>query len=216
MRIVLLGPPGAGKGTQAKIISQYYNIPHISTGDLFRENLKNETPLGLKAKSYMDAGALVPDELVIAFVEDRIGRDDCQNGWLLDGFPRTTAQAEALCDYNDSQGTELDYAVYISVPYDKLVDRITGRRSCPKCGSTYHINNAPPKVEGICDLDGTALIQRDDDKVETVTKRIDVYNTETKPLVGFYEEKGKLVNIDGTQSPMDVSKAITSVLDGGK
>lgn len=216
MRIVLLGPPGAGKGTQAKSIAEHCHIPHISTGDLFRENLKNETPLGLKAKGYMDKGELVPDELVIAFVEDRIGRDDCQNGYLLDGFPRTVAQAEALSAYNKANGTNLDYAINIDVPYEMLVNRITGRRSCPKCGTAYHVKSNAPKSEGICDVDGETLVQREDDKPETVETRIDVYNTESKPLIGYYEKTKELVNIDGTKTPEEVSADIIAVLDGGK
>lgn len=216
MRVVLLGHPGAGKGTQAKGIANAYAIPHISTGDLFRENLKNKTPLGVKAQSYMDAGKLVPDELVIALVEDRIERDDCKNGYLLDGFPRTVAQAEALKAFNEKMGHPLDFAVNISVPSDILVDRITGRRSCPACGATYHIRYNAPKTEGICDNDGTALIQRDDDKPETVKTRIDVYEEESAPLVGYYDKLGKLVTIDGTQSPAEVAEAIKVALGGAR
>lgn len=216
MRVILLGPPGAGKGTQAKGIADAYSIPHISTGDLFRENLKNETPLGMKAKSYMDAGKLVPDELVIDLVEDRIVRDDCKNGYLLDGFPRTVAQAEALDKMNEKLGQSIDYAVNIAVPSDILVDRITGRRSCPKCGATYHIKYNPPKAEGVCDLDGEALIQRDDDKAETVATRIDVYESESAPLVEFYGNEGKRVDIDGTLAPAEVAEAIKKALGGVK
>ncbi len=216
MRVILLGPPGAGKGTQAKGIADAYNIPHISTGDLFRENLKNETPLGMKAKAYMDAGKLVPDELVIDLVEDRIVREDCANGYLLDGFPRTVAQAKALDQINEKSGHTIDFAVNIAVPADILVDRITGRRSCPVCGATYHIKYNPPKTEGICDADGTALIQRDDDKAETVKTRIDVYNSESAPLIDYYGETGKRVDIDGTQTPAEVAEAIRKALGGVK
>lgn len=212
MRVILLGPPGAGKGTQAKGIAAAYGIPHISTGDLFRENLKNETPLGVEAKSYMDAGKLVPDELVIALVEDRIERDDCKSGYLLDGFPRTVKQAEALKTINESHGHPLNYAVNMVVPFDLLVDRISGRRSCPKCGTTYHVRFSPPKVDGICDKDGEKLIQRDDDKAETVKTRLDVYNAESAPLAGYYESLGKLVNIDGTKKPAEVAQSIKDAL----
>ena len=214
MRVVLLGPPGAGKGTQAKGIADAWSIPHMSTGDLFRENLKNMTPLGVKAKAYMDAGKLVPDELVIALVEDRLQRDDCKNGYLLDGFPRTVAQAEALEAFNASINQPLDYAVNIDVPKEILVDRITGRRVCPKCGASYHIHYNPPKVSGVCDRDGEALIQRDDDKESTVKTRIEVYNNESAPLVGYYDNLGKLVTIDGTQTPDEVAQAIKKALSG--
>ncbi|MDO4288226.1 MAG: adenylate kinase [Eubacterium sp.] len=216
MRVILLGPPGAGKGTQAKGIADAYNIPHISTGDLFRENLKNETPLGMKAKSYMDAGKLVPDELVIDLVEDRIVRDDCKGGYLLDGFPRTVAQAEALDKINEKLGQSIDFAVNIAVPSDILVDRITGRRSCPKCGATYHIKFNPPKAENLCDLDGADLVQRDDDKAETVATRIDVYEKESAPLVDFYGQEGKRIDIDGTQTPAEVAEAIKKALGGDR
>ncbi|SDY35192.1 adenylate kinase [Eubacterium barkeri] len=215
MRVVLLGPPGAGKGTQAKGIAEKFNIPHISTGDLFRENLKNETPLGKKAKAYMDAGKLVPDELVIALVEDRIIREDCKDGYLLDGFPRTVAQASALCAFNEKIGKLLDYAVNIEVPEGLLVERIVGRRVCPKCGSSYHITFNPPKVDGVCDIDGEALMQRADDSEETVKTRLAVYHSESAPLVDFYHFKDKLINIDGNQSPGAVAADIEMALKGG-
>lgn len=216
MRIVLLGPPGAGKGTQAAFISSVFNIPHISTGDMFRENLKNETPLGLKAKKYMDAGDLVPDDLVIALAEDRLARKDCENGYLLDGFPRTVSQANALDAFNTNMKTEIDCAIDIAVPYDLLVDRITGRRSCPKCGSIYHITNHPPKQKDICDHDNTALIQREDDKAETVKNRMDVYNNESNPLLDFYRNCGKLIEINGNQSSKEVERSIAAVLEAVK
>ncbi len=215
MRVVLLGPPGAGKGTQAKAIAAAFNIPHISTGDLFRENLKNETPLGKKAKAYMDSGQLVPDELVIALVEDRIIRDDCKAGYLLDGFPRTVAQASALCAFNEKIGKLLDHAVNIEVPENLLIERIVGRRVCPKCGASYHVSFNPPKVEGICDVDGEALNQRADDSEETVTTRLKVYHKESAPLVDFYRFKDCLVNIDGNQSPAKVGADIAAALKGG-
>lgn len=214
MIILLLGPPGAGKGTQAKYISHNYQIPHISTGDMFRDNLKNETPLGLKAKAYMDAGTLVPDDLVIALAEDRIARRDCQNGYLLDGFPRTKSQAVALQSMMEKQDTRIDCAINISVPDEMLFDRMTGRRSCPACGKIYHLRNQPPKTEGKCDLDGTSLVHRDDDKPETVQKRIDVYNSEIKILLDFYRECNVLYDIDGSQSPDMVQASISAVLSG--
>ncbi|MGL4283580.1 adenylate kinase [Eubacterium aggregans] len=214
MRVVLLGPPGAGKGTQAKGIAEKFNISHISTGDLFRENLKNETPLGKKAKAYMDAGKLVPDELVIAIVEDRIIREDCKDGYLLDGFPRTVAQASALCAFNEKIGKLLDYAVNIEVPEGLLVERIVGRRVCQKCGFSYHVTFNPPKVDGICDIDGEALIQRADDSEETVKTRLAVYHSESAPLVDFYHFKDKLINIDGNQSPRAVAADIETALKG--
>ncbi|MEF9917790.1 MAG: adenylate kinase [Eubacterium sp.] len=216
MRVILLGPPGAGKGTQSKGICEAFNIPHISTGDLFRENLKNNTPLGQKAKGYMDAGKLVPDELVIALVEDRIERDDCKNGYLLDGFPRTVAQAEALSVLTEKSKNPLDYAVNIDVPSDVLVDRITGRRVCKTCGATYHVKYQPPKVDGKCDNDETDLIQRDDDKPETVKTRIDVYFEESEPLIGYYDQKGILVTVDGTKNSALVAEDIKKLLGGTK
>lgn len=215
MRVVLLGPPGAGKGTQATAISKMFDIPHISTGDLFRENLKNETPLGLKAKSYMDAGKLVPDELVIALVEDRIVRDDCANGYLLDGFPRTVAQAGALDEFNAKIGKGLDYAVNIDVPETLLVERMVGRRSCPKCGATYHVIYNPPKEEGVCDVCGETLRQRADDCEETAKTRLAVYHSETAPLVDYYQCKKKLVNINGDQEMDAVGADIEKALKGG-
>lgn len=215
MRIVLLGPPGAGKGTQAKKIAARYNIPHISTGDLFRENLKNKTPLGQKAKAYMDAGKLVPDELVIALVEDRITKDDCRSGYLLDGFPRTVAQASALATFNEKLGKPLNYALNIDVPESLLIERIVGRRVCPKCGASYHIEFNPPKVDGQCDIDGADLVQRADDSEETVKTRLNVYNSESAPLVDYYHFKGVLVNVDGNQKPDEVTSAVFNILDGG-
>ncbi|MGN0194322.1 MAG: adenylate kinase [Pseudoramibacter sp.] len=212
MRIVLLGPPGAGKGTQAKKIADQYGIVHISTGDLFRDNIKNNTPLGQKAKAYMDAGDLVPDELVIALVEDRIAKDDCQGGYLLDGFPRTVAQASALSEYNEKVGKPLDFALSIEVPEDKLVSRIVGRRVCPNCGASFHIKFNPPKKEGICDRCGGKLVQRKDDTEATVKNRLDVYNKETAPLIDFYRCKGILKAVDGDQDvdivTADIFKAL--------
>jgi adenylate kinase len=215
MRVVLLGPPGAGKGTQAKVIAKTFDIPHISTGDLFRENLKNETALGKKAKAYMDAGKLVPDELVIALVEDRIIRDDCKNGYLLDGFPRTVAQASALCAFNEKIGKELDYAINIEVPESLLIDRIVGRRVCPKCGASYHVTFNPPKQDGICDVCGEKLVQRADDSEETVKTRLAVYHSESAPLVDYYHFKNQLINVDGNKTPDEVSQSIIAALKAG-
>lgn len=211
MKIVILGPPGAGKGTQAEFIIDKYNIPHISTGDIFRENIKNGTELGVKAKSYMDKGLLVPDELVIDIVKDRIIRDDCKDGFLLDGFPRTVAQAVSLDAELDKQGTKLDKVVNINVDSSILVDRAVGRRICKTCGATYHVKYNPPKVDGICDKDQTELIQRDDDKEETVKTRINVYFEQTAPLIDYYRAQGLLLDIDGAQ---DIKKVFEDVVEG--
>lgn len=195
-----MGLPGAGKGTQAEMIKEKYNIPHISTGDMFRQAIKDETELGKKAKAFMDEGALVPDEVTNGIVEERLAKDDCNNGFLLDGFPRTVPQAEALDEITEKQGKQIDYVIHVDVPAEKLVERLTGRRVCPSCGATYHVTNKPPKVEGVCDHDGTELIQRDDDKAETVQKRLEVNIEQTKPLLDFYEEKGVLVTVDGDRA----------------
>lgn len=195
-----MGLPGAGKGTQAEMIKEKYNIPHISTGDMFRQAIKDETELGKKAKAFMDEGALVPDEVTNGIVEERLAKDDCNNGFLLDGFPRTVPQAGALDEITEKQGKRIDYVIHVDVPAEKLVERLTGRRVCPSCGATYHVTNKPPKVEGVCDHDGTELIQRDDDKAETVQKRLEVNIEQTKPLLDFYEEKGVLVTVDGDRA----------------
>ncbi len=212
MRVIILGPPGAGKGTQADDICKLYNIPHISTGDLFRENLKNETPLGKKAKAYMDAGDLVPDELVVDLVEDRIQRDDCRNGYLLDGFPRTVKQAKALDKINAAKKVSIDVALNLDVPSDILIDRLTGRRTCPTCATSYHIKYNPPKVDGICDKDGDKLVQRSDDVEDVVKNRVQVYETSTAPLIHYYDDLGLLATIDGTLEPHIVAENIKTAL----
>lgn len=202
MRLVLLGPPGVGKGTQASAIVSKYKIPHISTGDIFRANIKEGTELGKEAKSYMDKGLLVPDEVVVSIVKDRLTKDDCKEGFLLDGFPRTLEQADALDKELSKLGIKLDKVVNIDADKEILVKRAIGRRICKSCGATYHIEFNPPKVENICDLDGGELYQRDDDIVETVSTRIEVYTNQTKPLIKYYEEKGIILNVDGTR-PID-------------
>lgn len=203
MKAVLLGGPGAGKGTQAKILKQKYNVPHISTGDIFRANIKNKTELGAKAKQYMDKGQLVPDELVVDLVIDRISEEDCINGYILDGFPRTIPQAEALDKNLDASNDKIDIVINIEVSDESIIKRMSGRRACSNCGATYHIDNNPPKEDGICDLCGSELIIRDDDKPETVKNRLKVYHDETSPLIDYYNNKNVLVNIDGSR-PIDV------------
>ena len=212
MKIIMLGAPGAGKGTQAKQIAAKYNIPHISTGDIFRANIKNGTELGKKAKEYMDQGLLVPDELTCDLVMDRIAEDDAKNGFVLDGFPRTIPQAEALTAALEKIGQKMDYAIDVDVPDENIVNRMSGRRACLKCGATYHIVAIPPKKEGICDACGSELVQRDDDKPETVQKRLDVYHEQTQPLIDYYKEQGILKSVDGTVPMEEVFTAITSIL----
>ncbi len=212
MRLIMLGAPGAGKGTQAKILADTYKIPHISTGDIFRANIKGGTELGKKAKSYMDAGALVPDELVCELVADRIAQEDCKEGYILDGFPRTIPQAEALDAAAEKLGQKLDYAVDIDVPDEAIISRMSGRRACVGCGATYHIAFNPPKKEGVCDTCGGELILRDDDKPETVQTRLSVYHEQTQPLIDYYTKKQMLVSVDGTQAMSDVTTAILNAL----
>lgn len=202
MNIILLGAPGAGKGTQAEIIRKKLGIPTISTGDMIREALKSGTDMGKKAKSYMDKGQLVPDEVVIGIVKDRLSQDDCKNGFILDGFPRTIAQAEAL----DNMEVNIDRVIDIEVNEELIYERMSGRRVCKDCGATYHIKNIKPKVEGICDKCSGTLIQRNDDRPETVKERLKVYHEQTKPLKNYYESKNKLVVIDGTQSMDEITK----------
>lgn len=212
MKLIMLGAPGAGKGTQAKQIAEQYNIPHISTGDIFRANIKNGTDLGKKAKAFMDKGELVPDELTCDLVMDRIQQDDCENGFVLDGFPRTIPQAEALEDALSKINESMDYAIDVDVPDENIVSRMSGRRACLECGATYHIVAIPPKKEGICDKCGHELVLRDDDKPETVQKRLDVYHEQTQPLIDFYKGKGILQSVDGTQPMEKVFADIREIL----
>ncbi|MCB5500255.1 adenylate kinase [Dorea formicigenerans] len=212
MKIIMLGAPGAGKGTQAKKIAAKYDIPHISTGDIFRANIKNGTELGNKTKTYMDQGLLVPDELVVDLVVDRVQQDDCKNGYVLDGFPRTIPQAEALDKALAALGDKVDYAIDVNVPDENIVNRMGGRRACVGCGATYHLVYAPTKTEGICDVCGKELILRDDDKPETVQKRLNVYHEQTQPLIDYYTNAGILKTVDGTVDINDVFAAIVEIL----
>lgn len=212
MKIIMLGAPGAGKGTQAKKIAEKYAIPHISTGDIFRANIKNGTELGKKAKTYMDQGLLVPDELVVDLVVDRLKQADCENGCVLDGFPRTIPQAEALDKALEAAGQSVDYAINVEVPDENIVNRMSGRRACVSCGATYHIVYAPTKKENICDACQGELILRDDDKPETVQKRLNVYHEQTQPLIDYYTKKNILVEVDGTVDIDDVFATIVKVL----
>ncbi|MBR1634962.1 MAG: adenylate kinase [Lachnospiraceae bacterium] len=212
MKIIMLGAPGAGKGTQAKQIADHYSIPHISTGDIFRANIKEGTELGKKAKEYMDKGALVPDELTCDLVMDRISQDDCKNGFVLDGFPRTIPQAEALEKALEAAGQKMDFAIDVDVPDDNIIGRMSGRRACLNCGATYHIISIPPKKEDICDVCGEALVQRDDDKEETVKNRLSVYHEQTQPLINFYQERDILRTVDGTRPMDEVFSAIQAIL----
>lgn len=212
MKIIMLGAPGAGKGTQAKMIAEKYHIPHISTGDIFRANIKNGTELGKKAKSYMDQGQLVPDELTLDLIMNRFEEDDCKNGYVLDGFPRTIPQAEALDAALKAKGEKVDFAINVDVPDENIVKRMGGRRACVNCGATYHIVYSPTKVEGKCDKCGEDLIIRDDDKPETVLSRLEVYHNQTQPLIDYYDAQGVLKNVDGTVDMKDVFQAIVDIL----
>ena len=212
MKIIMLGAPGAGKGTQAKMIADKYGVPHISTGDIFRANIKNGTELGMEAKKYMDQGLLVPDELTVSILLDRVAQDDCKNGYVLDGFPRTIPQAEVLDSELTKLGDHIDYAINVDVPDENIVKRMSGRRACLTCGATYHIEHVPPKKEGICDVCGSELVLRDDDKPETVKNRLNVYHEQTQPLIDFYTEKGVLKTVDGTVPMEEVFAAITAIL----
>ena len=213
MKIIMLGAPGAGKGTQAKMLSERYGIPHISTGDIFRMNIKNNTELGQKANGYMDAGQLVPDELVVDLVVDRIKAKDCMKGFILDGFPRTIPQAEALDYALNNQNEKIDYAINVDVPDENIIRRMSGRRACVGCGATYHLVYNPTKKEGVCDVCGEKLILRDDDKPETVQKRLNVYHEQTQPLIDYYNKKEVILTVDGTQDIDVVYSEITKVLD---
>ena len=208
----MLGAPGAGKGPQAKMIADKYGVPHISTGDIFRANIKNGTELGMEAKKYMDQGLLVPDELTVRILLDRVAQDDCKNGYVLDGFPRTIPQAEVLDCELTKLGDHIDYAINVDVPDENIVKRMSGRRACLTCGATYHIEHVPPKKEGICDVCGSELVLRDDDKPETVKNRLNVYHEQTQPLIDFYTEKGVLKTVDGTVPMEEVFAAITAIL----
>lgn len=212
MRIIMLGAPGAGKGTQAKMIAEQFNIPHISTGDIFRSNIKNGTDLGMQAKSYMDRGLLVPDELTCDLVVDRIAQEDAASGYVLDGFPRTIPQAEALTEALAARGESIDFAIDIEVPDERIVTRMGGRRACPGCGATYHIKYNAPKTEGICDACGKELVLRDDDKPETVQKRLRVYHEQTQPLIDYYQAAGALREVDGTQDIEVIFDEICAIL----
>ncbi len=212
MKIIMLGAPGAGKGTQAQMIADKYNIPHISTGDIFRANIKNGTELGKKAKEYMDKGLLVPDELTVELLLDRVAQDDCKNGYVVDGFPRTITLADVLKKALTRLCDHVDYAVNVDVPDENIVRRMSGRRACLKCGATYHIEHIPPKTEGVCDKCGSELVQREDDKPETVMNRLKVYHDQTQPLIEYYENKNILKTVDGTKDMKEVFEDITSIL----
>lgn len=213
MKIIMLGAPGAGKGTQAQMIAEKYHLPHVSTGDIFRANIKNGTALGKEAKSYMDKGVLVPDELTVKILLDRVAQEDCKNGYILDGFPRNIPQAEVLDKALAELGDKIDVAIDMEVPDENIIKRMMGRRACTSCGATYHIENVPPQKEGICDKCGETLILRDDDKEETVKNRLSVYHEQTQPLIDFYTKKGILKTIDGTKDMMDVFREITEILE---
>ena len=213
MKIVMLGAPGAGKGTQAQMICEKYGIPHVSTGDIFRENIRNNTELGQQVKSYLNEGKLVPDELTVRILLDRVAKEDCANGYVLDGFPRTIPQAEVLTQKLEEMNDKIDFAIDVEVPDENIINRMGGRRSCPNCGATYHIQYIPPKKEGICDACGTELVLRNDDKPETVKNRLNVYHEATQPLIDFYKKQEVLKEVDGTQDMKDVFAAIVKILE---
>ncbi len=212
MKIIMLGAPGAGKGTQAKLIADKYGIPHVSTGDIFRANIKDGTALGMEAKGYMDKGLLVPDELTVRILLDRVAQDDCKDGYVLDGFPRTIPQAEVLDKALEEMEDKIDHAINVDVPDENIIKRMGGRRACVSCGATYHIEYIKPKKEGICDECGQELVLRDDDRPETVGKRLDVYHEQTQPLIDFYGRKGILKTVDGTREMNEVFDAIVGIL----
>lgn len=213
MKIILLGPPGAGKGTQAKQIADKFKIPHISTGDIFRKNIKEKTVLGIKAKDYIDKGKLVPDDLTVAIVKDRINRDDCKSGFLLDGFPRTVNQADSLNEVLKNMNSRINYVINIDVPRKSLIQRLTGRRVCKSCGASYHIKFNSPKKEGICDVCGGNLVQRDDDDLNTVINRLEVYDRQTAPLIDYYKKSDLLCTVDGDKDVDLVFKDICNTLE---
>lgn len=212
MKVIMLGAPGAGKGTQAKMIADRYGVPHVSTGDMLRANIKNGTALGAEAKKYMDAGELVPDELTVRVLLDRVAKEDCKNGYVLDGFPRTIPQAEVLDEALEKLGEQVDYAINVDVPDENIIRRMSGRRACLNCGATYHIEHVPPKTADVCDQCKAALVLRDDDKPETVKNRLNVYHEQTQPLIAYYTKKGILRTVDGTLPMEDVFTAITAIL----
>ncbi len=216
MRIILMGPPGAGKGTQAEMLAKEYSIPHVSTGDIFRNAIKEGTEMGTKAKEYMNKGALVPDEIVVGIVKERLQKPDCSAGVLLDGFPRTLEQAEALDEVVQELGIVIDAVINVEVAEEELVSRLTGRRVCQKCNTTYHVKYNPPKVRNICDHCGGELYQRSDDTVETVKERLSVYNTQTMPIIDFYKRMGNYLSVDGAQQIEKVSKDIVEKLNQQK
>lgn len=213
MRLVLLGAPGAGKGTQAVILSEKLNIPHISTGDIFRNNIKNKTELGKKAEEYITKGLLVPDEITVDLMKDRLKEDDCKNGFILDGFPRNIAQAEALDKYLNEMGVKLDCALNIHVDDEEIIERISGRRVCQNCGKSYHVKYNPPAVNGECDDCKSELIQRDDDKEETVIKRLETYHKQTEPLIEYYQKKGLLKTVIGQEKVEDTTREVMKALE---
>ena len=212
MKIIMLGAPGAGKGTQAKMIAEKYDIPHISTGDIFRANIKNGTALGMEAKEYMDQGLLVPDELTVKILMDRVAQDDCGNGYVLDGFPRNIPQAEVLDRALSELDDKIDHAIDVDVPDENIIRRMSGRRACISCGATYHIEYIKPRTEGICDVCGKELVLREDDRPETVGRRLDVYHAQTQPLIDFYNKKGILKTGDGTKQMQEVFHDIVDIL----
>lgn len=212
MKVVMLGAPGAGKGTQAKMIAEKYGLPHISTGDIFRANIKGGTALGVEAKKYIDAGQLVPDELTVKILLDRVSQPDCEKGYVLDGYPRTIPQAEVLEKALQERGEQVDFAIDVNVADENIVNRMSGRRACLKCGGTYHLVHIPPKKEGICDVCGSELVLRDDDKPETVLKRLNVYHEQTQPLIDFYQARGVLRTVDGAKDKDEVFADIVAIL----
>lgn len=213
MNIIIMGLPGAGKGTQAAKIIKKYSIPHISTGDMFRLAIKNDTDLGRQAKAFMDQGELVPDEVTVGIVRERLSHSDAKGGFLLDGFPRTVEQAEALNNIMEELGSQIDQTIYVEVPEEELMNRLTGRRICETCGSTYHLVFNPPKTEGICDLDGGKLYQREDDNPETVQNRLEVNTKQTAPLLDFYKDLGVLATVDGSKDIEEVFEEVDEILN---